>query len=418
MKEGFNMSLLASDAQTKENKGNALAIGKEAREAKEKNPQIIDSTIGMLFDEKGQFLAFKTVEQASSELSAKQKYSYGSTAGDADFHEALYQWIFKEQLPAFKQNMELRAIATPGGSGAICNTFSNYLDAGQKVLLPSLMWTNYIQIAREEHLGYEMYELFDEKGHFNLADFKQKCMQLVKEQHRVLIVINDPCQNPTGYSMRYEEWQAIVACMNELATPDCPFILLYDMAYFDYDKRGSSEVLKNICLFQQLKEQVLTILAFSGSKTLGLYGLRIGAQIAICKTKEIADAFMMANDFSARGKWSATSTLGQQIITRSLTKYRAEFTKELEAARSLLIARANTFLEESQKVGLKHYPYDCGFFVTIPCSNATKVFERLKEKGLYILPLKQGIRLTLSSITLPEVVRAVHLIKGVLSENE
>lgn len=58
--------------------------------------------------------------------------------------------------------MHLGCIATPGGSGAICNTFSNYLDCGQKVLLPSLMWTNYIQMANEAHLGYETYELFDE----------------------------------------------------------------------------------------------------------------------------------------------------------------------------------------------------------------------------------------------------------------
>lgn len=412
------MSLLASDACTKENKGNALAIGKEARLAKEQNPSIIDSTIGMLFDEEGRFITFKAVEKATNALTAQQKYAYGSTSGDSSFHEALYEWIFKDQLPEIKKNMELRAIATPGGSGAICNTFSNYLDSGQKVLLPSFMWTNYIQVAREEHLGYETYELFDEEGHFNIVDFKNKCLMLAREQKRVLVVINDPCQNPTGYSMSYEEWQAVVACMNEIASLDVPMILLYDMAYFDYDKRGTEAVLKNICLFQQFNESVLTIFAFSGSKTLGLYGLRIGAQIALCKTKKTADAFMMANDFSARGKWSGSSTLGQHIITLALTEYKKEFIQELETARQLLIARANAFLEESKRVGLKHYPYDCGFFVTIPCNNGQQIYEKLKEKGLYLLPLKRGIRLTLSSITLPEVIRSVHLIKETIDSFE
>lgn len=412
------MSLLASDACTKENKGNALAIGKEARMAKEKNPTIIDSTIGMLFNEQGKFIAFKAVEKATTELTAQQKYAYGSTSGDATFHEALYEWIFKDKLSEFKKNMFLKAIATPGGSGAICNTFSNYLDSGQKVLLPSLMWTNYIQVAREEHLGYETYELFDEQGQFNTNDFKRKCLKLAEEQKRVLVVINDPCQNPTGYSMSYEEWQAVVLILNEIASSNIPMILLYDMAYCDYDKRGTSALLKNICLFQQMNAYVFPIFAFSGSKTLGLYGLRIGAQIALCKTKEIADAFMMANDFSARGKWSGSSTLGQQIITLALTKYKKDFIEELEEARQLLIARANAFLSESKQVGLKHYPYDCGFFVTIPCKNSQLIYEKLKERGLYILPLQQGIRLTLSSITLPEVIRAVHLIKEVLSAFE
>lgn len=45
------MSILSDYAQKKESKGNALQIGKEAREAKALNPNVIDSTIGMLYDE-------------------------------------------------------------------------------------------------------------------------------------------------------------------------------------------------------------------------------------------------------------------------------------------------------------------------------------------------------------------------------
>ncbi|MDE7101066.1 MAG: aminotransferase class I/II-fold pyridoxal phosphate-dependent enzyme, partial [Anaeroplasmataceae bacterium] len=216
----------------------------------------------------------------------------------------------------------------------------------------------------------------------------------------------------------YEEWQGVVGIINDFAALNVPFILLYDLAYFDYDKRGSNAALKNICLFQELKEHAMVILAFSGSKTLGLYGLRIGAQIAMCKTKESADEFLAANDYSARGKWSAATTLGQNVVTLSLTKYKEEFKEELESARALLIARANAFLKESKKVGLKHYPYECGFFVKIPCEQPSVIYETLKKKGLYVLPLERGIRLTLSSITLPEVIRAVHLISETIKEFE
>lgn len=77
------MSILSDYAKKKESKGNALQIGKEAREAKALNPNVIDSTIGMLYDENGKFLTFKSVEAVSLELSASEKYSYGSTAGDS-----------------------------------------------------------------------------------------------------------------------------------------------------------------------------------------------------------------------------------------------------------------------------------------------------------------------------------------------
>jgi hypothetical protein len=39
------------------------------------------------------------------------------------------------------------------------------------------MWTNYIQIANEEHLGDTTYELLNDKGCFNLGDFENKCLE-------------------------------------------------------------------------------------------------------------------------------------------------------------------------------------------------------------------------------------------------
>ena len=109
--------------------------------------------------------------------------------------------------------------------------------------------------------------------------------------------------------------------------------------------------------------------------------------------------------------WSGTSTLGQSIITKVFEDKPEQFAVELEYARKLLIERAEAFKQEALKVGLKHYPYECGFFVTIPCQNPQNVFDMLKTKGLYVIPLKVGIRLTLSSITKNEVIRAVHILK-------
>lgn len=405
------MSLLSKDALTKENKGNALAIGAEARKAKALDNTIIDSTIGMLYDEEGKFFTFKTVEKAQEILSAREKYSYGATAGSKEFHNALYHWIFRQYYDEFMENTFVGCVATPGGTGAICNTFSNYLEENQKVLLPDYMWTNYIQIAREEHLGYETFKLFDETGNFNLQDFENKCLSLKKEQGRIVVVINDPCQNPTGYSMSYTDWIGVVEILNRISRDSTPVVLVYDMAYIDYDKRGFESSRNNIRLFEKLNDSVLTILCFSGSKTLGLYGLRIGAQICIAHNKEDLNEFNTANDFSARGKWSGSSTLGQNIITSVLTTFKDEFANELEYARKLLIDRANTFISEAKKCSLYHLPYSCGFFVTIPTSDPLKAFNDLKNKGLYVLPIQNAIRLTLSSITLEEVKRAVHIIK-------
>ena len=408
------MSILSDNSKNKKNPGNALLLGVMARKAKAENPSVIDSTIGMLYDEEGNFFTFETVEKATKALSNTEKYAYPSTCGSNEFHEAVYKWVFRQYYDEFKNNCYLDCIATPGGTGALCLSFENYLEKGQKVLLPSYMWANYTQLAEEAGLGYETFDLFNEEGTFNLEAFREKCIKLKKEQGRVCVVINDPCENPTGYSMSYTDWIGVVQIINDITRDSTPFILIYDMAYIDYDKRGFDVSRNNIRLFEKLNKSVLTIMCFSGSKTLGLYGLRVGAQICVAQSEEDKKEFHEANDFSARGKWSGVSLLGQNIITKVLTDYYDDFSKEIEYARKLLITRANTFISEAKKVELKHVPFDCGFFVTIPCDDPKGKAEELKQKGLYILPIKGAIRLTISSISEAEVVRAVYILKETL----
>lgn len=405
------MSILSKEASKKESKGNALLIGQQARLAKSKDPSVIDSTIGMLFDEDGKFFTFKTVEKATEDLSGKEKYSYGSTSGSKEYHEALYSWIFRQYEDEFKRNCYLRCVATPGGTGAVADAVGNYLSSGETLLVPNYMWTNYIQIANERGCNTTTYDMFDNDGSFNLSSFENKAIELKKNQNRVVVIINDPCQNPTGYSMSYADWIGVVQILNSISRDGTPVVLIYDMAYIDYDRRGFEASRNNLRLFQKFNPSVLTIMCFSGSKTLGLYGLRVGAEICVAQSEEDANQFQVASDFTARGIWSGTSTLGQNVITRALTTYKDMFVEELEDARKLLIDRANAFIEEAKAVGLYHLPYNCGFFVTIPCDNPQKAFNDLKEKGLYILPIQNAIRLTLSSITLDEVKRAVHIIK-------
>lgn len=408
------MSILSNYSKTKEAKGNALVIGQEAREAKQKDSSVIDSTIGMLYGEDGKFFVFNTVSKAEQDLSGAEKYSYGSTIGSPAFHDAVYKWVFRQYLNEFKENSNLRCVATPGGTGALSCVIANYLNKGNHLVLPNYMWTNYIQMVKERECDYLTYELFNKEGGFNLDSFEHACLQAKKQDGRVVVLINDPCENPTGYTMNYSEWIGVYQIIENISRDGTPVVLIYDMAYVDYDKRGFDQSRNNMRLFQKFNENVVTAMCFSGSKTLGLYGLRVGALICVTKTKEAADEFVTACEYTGRGIWSGVSTLGQSVITLVLSKYKEEFAREIEVARKLLIDRANTFISESEKVGLNHLPYDCGFFVTIPCENPREKFDELKKKGLYVLPIQNAVRLTLSSITLEEVVRAVHILKEVI----
>ncbi|MDE7161202.1 MAG: aminotransferase class I/II-fold pyridoxal phosphate-dependent enzyme, partial [Anaeroplasmataceae bacterium] len=341
---------------------------------------------------------------------------YSSTPGNTEYHEALKRWVFREHYDEILSNMKCSVIATPGGSGAISNTFSNYLNPDDIVLLPEYMWGNYKQFAYENFAKYTTYSMFDGEK-FNLKSLKQKINEVKQSRNRVVLVISDPCHNPTGYTMSYEEWVEVIDSINQATEDGTPFVLLYDMAYIDYDKRGFDATRKNIALFQKLNKSVLTILAFSGSKTLALYGLRVGAQIALSKSEEVIKEFFSANKFSSRAKWSTTTNLGMNLVSKVLTnpKYLKDFEKELESASQMLIRRANAFLESAKDVDLKTLPFSCGFFITIPCSHPEAVYQKLVERDIHIIPLDGVLRVTIAAITEEECKRLPCEIKSVMN---
>ena len=412
------MTLLAKRSIIKEDKSNIITLGAIAKEMKKKDPSITNATIGMLYDEEGKLFTFKSVDKALSLLTSDEKYAYASTPGNPRYHEALKRWVFREYYDEFMTNSNVGVMATPGGSGAISNTFSNYLNEGDKVLVPSYMWGNYKQFAYENHADYECYNLFNSEGKFNLEDVKERILKLKKAQGRILLVVNDPCHNPTGYTMSDDEWTDLLSFINEVSSDGTPFILLHDMAYIDYDRRGFKATRNNIYRYLGLNENVLVILAFSGSKTLALYGIRIGAQIAISSSKENIDDFNRANKFSSRAKWSNTTNLGMNLVSKIILddELRKSFESELEASRSILIERANIFIEESNKYNLETLPFNCGFFITIPCDNPTRVYDILVSRGVHIIPMNGVVRVTLSAITKKECRMLPKLIKEAINE--
>ena len=395
------MTLLAKRSIIKEDKSNIITLGAIAKEMKKKDTSIINATIGMLYDEDGKLFTFKSVDEALNSLTSEEKYAYASTPGGANYHDALAKWIFREHYDAFKENAYFAVMATPGGSGAISNTFSNYLNEGDKALIPSFMWGNYKQFAYENYASYETYDLFNDKGSFNILDVKTKMLKHKNEQGRVLLVINDPCHNPTGYTMSDNEWDMVVDAINEIASDGTPVVLLHDMAYIYYDYRGFDATRNNIKKYLRFNENVLAILAFSGSKTLALYGVRVGAQLAISTNKSNIDDFSRANKFSSRAKWSNTTNLGMNLAAKVMAdkELKEKFESELEASRKTLVLRANTFLNEAKRVGLETIPFVCGFFITIPCKNPDKVYELLVKRGIHIIPMNGVVRVTIAAIT-------------------
>lgn len=390
-------------------KNNILSLGQKAKKAKKENPNTINATVGMLSDENNILYTFKSVTQAISELSMDKIFAYGDTGGSSKFKQAIKTWVFDETLPLY-ENHHIEVVATPGGSGAIAVTFANYLNPGDKVLLPDIMWETYITFAKTRDCDYMTYQLFNEAGRFNLNSIKH-CIDELIDQETVVLVVNDPCQNPTGFCMNDEEYDQLVRLLNSY---DRNIVLFMDVAYFDYYSSNRSKVRNRFAKLVSLKDNILTIFGFSGSKTFGLYGLRIGAAIAVSKDKEEIDYFKNVAEFTSRGTWSSSSTLGCSLIEKLVLdeKYNEMFKNELKNICETLEERANIFIEESRKCNLELAPFERGFFVCVPTSNPVGLMEALYQDNCFVIVTKTCIRVALCSINIDEARRLPRIIKN------
>lgn len=380
-----------------------LSIGQMAKERKKQNPKTIDATIGALLNDQGVLLAFPTVEQILKSQDSTKVRAYPPVDGGKPFKKSLKQWVFQDSLAAIEAAFKLEVLATPGASGALSNVLANYVTKGDMVILPDIFWSNYAAIINATEAGHVTYPMFKNNA-FNIEGFKKTTELIAKETNKVVVLLNDPCQNPTGYSLSKVELEQLIAHLDQLGK-SYPVVLIYDIAYLDYADEHYEDTRKRFLSFTNITSSMLITIAFSASKTFGIYGYRGGGVVALSKDEAVIQEFSRVALYKARSTWSCPPT--EPIFLMNTLEDNAllqqSFFKELSEVRHLLQQRAKAFIEEAKAVGLVHYPYVSGFFVTIPVLQPKVVFERLKAKDIFVVPLSGAIRVALAAISVDEI---------------
>lgn len=393
---------------------NVFAVVDLAKKAKETigADNVIDATIGSLYDEAGKLVAFRSVYEPYGKMADVKKAKYAqSFSGNEDYRKQVYNWVVQDA----KLNLAHKVIATPGGSGAVSTTFIDILDEGESVVIPSIAWGSYKLMAEMHNLNTETYSLFD-NDEFNIKHFKEVCQRVMNKQHKLLVVINDPCHNPTGYSLTYEEWSEVIAILNECGETG-PVVLLNDIAYLDfsYDFKQSRKYLET---FNKISDKVLIVIAFSSSKTLTAYGLRCGAALLLGQSEASVRQVEIVMEKSARALWSNIPNAAMENFVYVTTTGLAAYQKEKDYYVSLLEERSKIFVSEAKEAGLSYYPYKEGFFVTLKFDNKTrdKFHEACMKQHIYTVKVNEGIRIALCSLNIEKCRGLANKLKLVLNE--
>lgn len=376
----------------------------------EKGPDaVINATIGSLLDDNGDLVVLSSVDEVFKHLSPRDYADYAPIGGIAPFKEAVQKAAFGVHQPkGFTE-----AVATPGGTGSLRNVISNYSDGGDKVLTSDWHWAPYNTIAGEIGRSIDTFEFFTPERKFNTESFRDKVNELLGEQESLVIIMNTPAHNPTGYSLTLEDWDNVVAVLTEAAECGKAIALVVDAAYIDF-AGDEEEYRRFLPKLENLPENVISIVAYSLSKTYTLYGTRCGAMICVAKTPEIAEEFKRVCEYSSRGSWSNSAKVAQVILSRIYGDpgLLERVNEERAHYRDMLIARGRAFEEAAKEAGLETVPFDAGFFISIPCDNPDEISAELEKQGLFIVPLAKGLRVSVASISeekcrkLPAIIKA------------
>ena len=390
-----------------------FAVAAAAKKDRAENGDLVtDATIGSLYDEEGNFTALKSVFDHYDAIDHRTKGAYAASfSGNPDFCRDVYEWVTQ----GTGLSLAHAVVATPGGSGAVSTAFSSFLDEGDTVLIPDIGWSSYQLMAVHFNRKFRFYSMFD-GDHFNLASIRSKIAELKETQDRIVLVINDPCHNPTGYSLTGREWEELIDLLNE-AAEDRPVILINDIAYLDYsfDLSHCRDYMKT---FEKISRNVMIVSAFSCSKALTSYGLRCGAAILLGKEERDVQEAAVVVEKTARAIWSNIPNAAMHNFCWVVTQNREAYLTEKQYYIDLLKQRSEVFLKEAKECGLKLYPYREGFFVTIVCDSdrVEAVHSALMKEHIYTVCVDGGIRVALCSLPVAKTYGLAGRIEAVMKQ--
>jgi aromatic-amino-acid transaminase len=389
-----------------------FALHREAAARIAAGQDCVNATLGVLIDDHGALAVLPTMAQVVADMQPADWAAYASTVGLDAFCSAVIDDCFGAH-PSLRARA--LALAAPGATGAIRNAMTLFLDRNQVCLSSSLCWSTYPIIAQAAGYRFATFRMFAPETHeFDVNDFDRALSAIVADQGRALVLLNDPCHNPTGYSMSETDW-ANVADVLHKHSRRAPICVLLDTVYAAFSAHGTRRALSAL---EPLADRLLLLLAWSASKSFTGYGLRAGALIAVAPDAREHKAIRDTLAAQCCGTWANCNRGGLAAVARVLAEpaLAAAVADERRGYAALLARRAAAFDDAVARNPLPRPAYDGGFFTSVFAREPAFTAAALRREGVYVVPIEGGLRVALSAVPTAHVRRLALALSHVLQD--
>jgi aromatic-amino-acid transaminase len=311
------------------------------------NPKKVNLGVGVYYDDNGKLPLLECVQKAEEKMmAAHAARGYLPIDGIAAYDAAIKSLVFGGESEPVKSG-RVAAVQALGGTGGlkIAADFLYKLNSRAQVLISDPSWENHRGIFRDAGFEVGTYPYYDaDKRGIN---FDAMLKTLNGAAAGTVVVLHACCHNPTGYDLTPAQWDQVVEAVKARK-----LVAILDMAYQGF-AQGIAEDGLAVQKFAASGEDFFVSTSFS--KSLSLYGERVGALSVLCRDKDEATRVLSQLKIVIRTNYSNPPTHGGQIAATILNtpELRALWEKELAGMRTRIKEMRSALVEKLKAKGVK-----------------------------------------------------------------
>ena len=312
----------------------------------EKNPSKVNLGVGVFFDDNGKIPLLACVRAAEkTRVEAGLPRGYQPIEGPASYNQAVQKLLLGEASPLIADGRAV-TFETLGGTGAlkVGADYLRLLNPAAKVYISNPSWENHRQLFEAAGFEVQDYPYYDPKTRG--VDFAGMKACLDGLPAGTVVLLHACCHNPTGADLSTAQWQEVVAIIKARN-----LVAYLDIAYQGFAEGIDADAVA-VRLFAESGLQFFVASSFS--KSVSLYGERVGALTVVTASKDESARVLSQIKRVIRTNYSNPPTHGGAVVAAVLAspELRQMWEDELAGMRDRIRAMRTGLVEALKARGV------------------------------------------------------------------
>ncbi len=290
-------------------------------------PHKVNLSIGIYFDAAGRIPVLESVRLAETAVVARGGAKpYLPIEGAANLRRAVQELLFGTDHEALASGRvaTIQSVGSSGGLKVGADFIKRWFPASG-VWVSDPTWDNHRSMFEGAGIAVHGYPYYD--ADTGGVRFDAMCATLDTLPERSVVLLHAGCHNPTGVDLSHAQWDALIPLLQRRRL--IPYL---DLAYQGF----GDGIAEDAYAVRALASAGLSFfVANSFSKSMSVYGERVGALSVVCPDARQAEHVLGQLKFAVRRNYSSPPIHGGQIVAEVLTDpaLRARWEGELGAMR-------------------------------------------------------------------------------------